>query len=91
MMNHETIAEIKDAKAAYESALKSKFAVEAKKRTYMNLLMNHAEELLETALDAEYLLSKKAEAEKEAKRLAAELKKATATECDAEQPSRKNG
>lgn len=96
MIETAVLTALRDAKAHYDSAVKSNMNVAAKKQSLQNILLSHAGELIETALDAEYLFKKKLECEKENADLKKRIDELTARESDkaeSEKPSskKKNG
>lgn len=96
MIESKTLTALRDAKAHYDSAVKTNMNVAAKKQALLNILMSHAGELIETALDAENMLQKSFEDKREIAKLKKQIEEMTAGECDkaeSEKPSskRKNG
>ena len=63
MMNVNLINTIKLARDQYESARKANMGVADKKQALSNILLSHVDEIIDTALDADFLMKKKAEAE----------------------------
>ena len=72
-MESKTLTSLRDAKAAYDSAVRTNMNVSAKKQALVNILLSHATELIESALDVEDLLKKKMEGDKEIARLKKKL------------------
>ena len=96
MIESSTLTALRDAKAHYDAAVKANMNAAAKKQTLQNILLSHAGELIESALDAEYLLKKKIEGDKEIATLKKKIEELTAGESDvaeSEKPSskKKNG
>ena len=96
MMESKTLTALRDAKANYDPAVKANMNVATKKQTLLNILLSHADELIESALDAEYLLKKKIENDKEISSLKKRIDELTACESDmaeSEKPAskKKNG
>lgn len=56
---------LRDAKTAYDAAVKSNMNISAKKQVLTNILLSHAGELIETALEAEDLIKKEIENKRE--------------------------
>lgn len=75
MLNSNTLDAIITAKKAYDNALKNRVGITDKKLTLSNILISHAEEIIETALDAEHLMKKSIEDGKKITKLEAEIKK----------------
>ena len=94
MIESTALTALRDAKANYDSAVKANMNVAAKKQTLLNILLSHADELIESALDAEYLLKKKIENEKEIASLKKQIADLTSdpaeAECDKPTPKKKN-
>lgn len=80
MIDSKTLSTLRDAKAHYDTAVKRNLGVANKKQALTNILLTHAEELIETALDAEYLMKKSTETNKKIADLEAQISKLTASE-----------
>lgn len=94
MIENTVLNALRDAKANYDSAVKANMNVAAKKQVLINILLSHTNDLIEAALDAEYLLKKKIECEKEIANLNKRLNANTASEKeekDEPAPKKKNG
>ena len=78
MVETKILTALRDAKANYDAAVKRNLGVSVKKQTLTNILLTHAGELIETALDAEYLMKKNAENNKKISDLEAQIAKLTA-------------
>lgn len=82
MMESKTLTALRDAKANYDSAVKANMNVAAKKQVLVNILVSHAGELIETALDAENLLQKNIEDRREIAKLKKQIEEMTVGESD---------
>lgn len=77
MIDFNTLDSLKMAKKNYDNALKTRIGIADKKQVLTNILLSHAEELIETALDAEDLMKRSVEDKKKISKLEAEIKKLT--------------
>lgn len=77
MIDFNTLDTLKMAKKNYDNALKTRIGIADKKQVLTNILLSHAEELIETALDAEDLMKRSVEDKKKISKLEAEIKKLT--------------
>ena len=71
MIETNVLNALRDAKVNYDAAVRSNMNVTAKRQILTNILLSHAGELIDTALDAENFMKK----EIENKREIAELRK----------------
>lgn len=71
MIETNVLNALRDAKVNYDAAVRSNMNVTAKRQILTNILLSHAGELIDTALDAENFMKK----DIENKREIAELKK----------------
>lgn len=71
MIETNVLNALRDAKVNYDAAVRSNMNVTAKRQILMNILLSHAGELIDTALDAENFMKK----DIENKREIAELRK----------------
>lgn len=94
MIESKTLTSLRDAKANYDSAVRTNMNVNAKKQILQNILLTHAGELIETALDVEDLLKKQMENTKtiaELKKQIAGIAKDGTQENDPAPKKKKNG
>ena len=77
MIDFNTRDSLKMAQKNYDNALKTRIGIADKKQVLTNILLSHAEELIETALDAEDLMKRSVEDKKKISKLEAEIKKLT--------------
>lgn len=92
MIETTVLTALRDAKAHYDSAVKTNMNVAAKKQVLVNILLSHAGDLIDTALDAEFLLKKNREDGREIAKLKKQIEELTAdkpSEAESEKPSSK--
>lgn len=92
MIETTVLTALRDAKAHYDSAVKTNMNVAAKKQVLVNILLSHAGDLIDTALDAEFLLKKTHEDGREIAKLKKQIEELTAdksSEAESEKPSSK--
>ena len=88
MMDAKLIGIMKTAAAQYELAKKNNMGVSDKKQALCNILLSHVNEIVDTALDAEFLMKKSREDAAKIAELQDKIKELTAPEQDAAEPEK---
>lgn len=83
MVESSVLSVLQSANTDYKYAVKANINIAAKKQTLINILFSHADELINAALEAEDLLKKKIERDKEIAKLKKRIDELTACESDA--------
>lgn len=90
MITKETLSSLKTAKAQYDYARRNNVGVTAKRQALCNILLTHCDDLIETAMDAQYLLKTTTENNKLIGQLRKEIAVLNSKEVESDTPENTN-